>query len=79
MAIVVKKTIQSNSNYPVSKRITKISLVFAAWPQATWRQNKVLKWRGGGHIQMSFSARRWGGGGGPRGSNAGQKSLSSHL
>lgn len=46
MAIVVKKTIQSNSNYPVSKRITKISLVFAAWPQATWRQNKVLKWRG---------------------------------
>lgn len=60
MAIVAKKTIQSNSNYPVSKRITKISLVFAAWPQATWRQNKVLKWRGG-HIQMSFPARRWGG------------------
>lgn len=79
MAIVVKKTIQSNSNYPVSKRITKISLVFAAWPQATWRQNKVLKWRGGGHSDVFPCQEMGGGGSGPRGSNAGQKSLSSHL
>lgn len=62
MAIVVKKTIQSNSNYPVSKRITKISLVFAAWPQATWRQNKVLKWRGGTFRCLSLPRDRGGGG-----------------
>lgn len=72
MAIVVKKTIQSSSNYPVSKRITKISLVFAAWPQATWRQHKV---DGGVHIQMSFPARRWGGGGGPSGLQGWTKEL----
>ena len=70
MAIVVKKTIQSDSNYPVSKRITKLSVVFAAWPQATWRQNKVLKWRGA-HSDV-FPCQGMGGGG-PSGLQGGTK------
>lgn len=75
MAIVVEKTLQFNSNYAVSKRITKISVVFAPRPQAMWRQNKVLKWRGGPHSDV-FPCQEIRG---PRGSNVGQKSLSSHL
>ena len=65
-----KKNIQHHQNYPLSMTEQRVE----PRPQSAWRKNKLLKGKKSTFRYLSLPGDR-----GPRGSDIGQKSFSSHL